>query len=205
MDKRTGNPALVLSAVLLTGCSTTPGWLPGEVREIVTPESVEATGISLYLQNMHSLATEKPDQQRKVFDTISKRADRSPTTTNRLGLALALATSGHPATDIGAGREMLRALLRDPALLLDTERQLAATFLNEIEARENLLGASAARESESTRAAAAERERLTQLLAATRADNEKLKQELLEAEEKLRAITSIERSIRERADDEIDP
>ena len=93
---------------------------------------------------------------------------------------------------------MLTELLLQPELLLSDEQVLAAVQLNmlrsrlsaETEARQ--AGTSATRTSERELAAARAQDELL------RSDNSRLRTELEEAEEKLRAITLIERSIRER-------
>ncbi len=194
---------LLAAAVFgLAGCGIASDWFPSREKQTDQPLVIEESEVSLYLRNMHTLATGTPDAQRRLFAEIQRRADRSPTTTSRLGLALAQATSGHGGTDIARGRATLESLLADPGLLVESERQLAGIVLNEIQLREQMAGASEAARRESIRGAAAESEQLRQSLAAERAQNARLAQALKEAEEKLSAITSIERSIRERSDDE---
>ena len=62
-----------------------------------------------------------------VFRSVAAAADTAPTTTNRLNLALALATPGHPSSNPAEAQRRLGELLsRDNALLPD-ERALALT------------------------------------------------------------------------------
>ena len=192
----------VFAAALLAGCSSAPDWVPGG-RQLATVEAanVEEAEVSIYLRTMYELASAPPEEQRELFATIERRADRSPTTTNRFGLALAQITSGHPGTDTDQGRETLRSLLAEDGLLVETERQLAIILLNEIDLRQRITDANDAERQSTLASSATERERLQQELAAARAEQERLADELRQAEEKLSAITSIERSIRERADD----
>ena len=82
--------------------------------------------------------------------------------------------------------------------MLPEERILATIHLQEVE--ERLILDTAARQQQQT--SAAEIARLdadsTQRLEAVQAENRRLRDELADAQEKLEAITSIERSIRER-------
>lgn len=189
-------------ALLGTACSSAPSWLPGRNTETVEPVSVEDSEISLYLRNMHQLATAVADDQRKIFAALERKAERSPTTTNRLTLALARITSGHPDTDVATGRTQLQTLLNEPGLLVETERQLVIVFLNELDQRDRVNGDAERRLSESLRETERTRDQLARQLAAANSNNARLETQLREAEEKLSAITRIERSIRERTDDD---
>ncbi|MEM7279093.1 MAG: hypothetical protein AAF385_13290, partial [Pseudomonadota bacterium] len=127
--------------------------------------------------------------------------ERSPTTTNRLVLALAEVTAGHPGTNLMKGRAALQSLIAEPGLLVETERQLVTVFLNELTQYERMTGSAESRANSELRAAQQERDQLARQLATVRANNAQLENELKEAEEKLSAITRIERSLRERSDD----
>ena len=72
--------------------------------------------------------------------------------------------------------------------------------LNEVEQR-LVLGAETRRlRSENSRSASTEEAAIEQRIATVEADNRRLRRSLAEAEGKLEAITSIERSVREQAD-----
>ncbi|MEM1261924.1 MAG: hypothetical protein AAGH76_05980 [Pseudomonadota bacterium] len=194
--------ATIALAVVLGGCSSATAWLPG--RNMPTTENpvVESTGVSHYLQSMHVLATANTEDQRRTFADLERRSKRTPTTTNRLALALARITPGHPGTNVAVGRAELERLLADPAVLVDTERELVVVMLSALDEQQRVAGTSV--EQVNTRLAntSVERDRLARELEASRARAVQLQRALREAEEKLDAITRIERSIRERTDDE---
>ena len=80
------------------------------------------------------------------------------------------------------------------------EIALATIHLKEVEQR-IVLGAENSRlRSENTRASNTEDEAIAQRIATVEAENRQLKSSLAEAESKLEAITSIERSIRDQPD-----
>ncbi|MEM8983407.1 MAG: hypothetical protein AAGC71_10290 [Pseudomonadota bacterium] len=193
--------ALALT-VILSGCTSAPSWLPG--RNIPTTETpvVESTGVAHYLQSMHVLVTADSEDQRRTFAELERRSERTPTTTNRLALALARITPGHPGTDVPLGRGELERLLADPAVLVDTERELVVVMLTALDEQQRVAGSSVERMSAELATTSSERNRLARELDVSRARAAQLQQELREAEEKLDAITRIERSIRERTDDE---
>lgn len=160
--------------------------------------NVETRSLGVYLETMQALVEGDPVLQAEVFDNAAAAAERAPTTTNRLRLALALATPGHAGADALEAQRRLAALLAAGDTLLPEERILATIHLQEVEER---LILDAAAEQQRDRSAA-EAARLsadnTQRLEAAQAENQRLRDELAEAQEKLEAITSIERSIRDR-------
>ena len=194
--------ALLALAVLASGCTTTSRWIPG--RNIATNETqiVEESEVSNYLAIMYRLGSGVPEEQQRTFSELERQAARSPTTTHRLALALARITPGHAATDVSIGRAELERLLAEPELLVETERHLAVVMLTELDQQQRIAGASVAPLNQALADASAERDRLIRELNASRARAAELQRELQEAEEKLDAITRIERSIRERTDDE---
>ncbi len=196
---------ILLLALLLTAvgaCSGMPNWVPG--RNIATSQTqiVEESEISNYLRIMHELVTAAPSDQQELFADLERRSARSPTTTNRLALALARVTPDHAATNVAAGRAELERLLADPALLVETERALVVVLLKELDQHSRIAGANAERHSQALAQANSDRDRLARELEASRTRAAELQRQLREAEEKLDAITRIERSIRERTDDE---
>ena len=79
------------------------------------------------------------------------------------------------------------------------ERSLAVIHLREVEER-LILGSEARRlRAESSRAERTEEAAIARRIAAVEAENRQLRQSLAEAEQKLEAITNIERSIREQS------
>jgi hypothetical protein len=196
------NAATLLLAAALTACSAFHG--AGGGREAVSSTAAEARptngaeGIAIYLQALRSLIEGDPVVQADVFRNIAAAAESSPTTTNRLMLALALATPTHPSSDEAKAQALLGELLATGDTLLPEERTLALIHLKDVEAR-LILDAEATRLQRAAAAATAGRnDRTTQQLQAALEENRQLKVALDDVRAKLDAITNIERSIRER-------
>jgi hypothetical protein len=196
------NASLALCA-LLAGCTSLgPPDTGREAPETVAPATRAsanvADGIGVYLQNLRSLIEGDPVVQADVFRNVVAAADSSPTTTNRLMLALALATPTHPGRDDARAQTLLRELLAASDALLPEEHVLALIHLKDVEQR-LILDAEAARLQQAVTAATAQRnDRSAQQLQAALDENRQLKLALDEVRAKLDSITNIERSIRER-------
>jgi multidrug efflux pump subunit AcrA (membrane-fusion protein) len=197
----------ILLLALLTGCSTVGGPFGGRVG---TPSSVqpsqaesaqgagEGEGLAIYLQTLRDLIEGDPVVKADAFRNAADAANASPTTTNRLNLALALATPGHPSSNPLEAQKQLGELLASGDALLPEERTLALVHLKEVEQR-LILNAEAQRLQRAAQAATAQRnDQSAQRLQAALEENRQLKAELEEAKAKLDAITNIERSIRDR-------
>ena len=192
--------AIVLWAAL-AGC-TSVGAADGErpTTNVAAPATVPGLGegVTVYLETLRSLIEGDAVVQADVFRNVSAAADAAPTTTNRLMLALALATPTHPASDPAQAQQLLSELLATDDALLPEEHVLALIHLKEVEQR-LILDAEAARLQRATAAATAQRkDRSAQELQAALEENRQLKAALDEARARLDAITNIERSIRER-------
>ena len=198
---RSAAPLLLCAA--LVACTAFNG--AGGGREAATPaapvigsEPEAGDGLAVYLQTLRSLIEGDPVEQADVFRGVAAAADVSPTTTNKLMLALALATPTHPSSDEAKAQAMLSQLLAAGDTLLPEERTLALILLKDVEAR-LILDAEASRLQRAAAAATAERnDRTTQQLQAALEENRQLKLALDDVRAKLDAITNIERSIRER-------
>ncbi len=159
---------------------------------------MDTRSLGVYLETMQALVEGDAVLQAEVFDSAAEAATLAPTTTNRLRFALALATPGHTGADPLEAQRRLAELLAAGDTLLPEERSLATIHLQEVE--ERLILDTAARQQQQT--SAAEIARLdadsAERLEAAQAENQRLRDQLADAQEKLEAITSIERSIRER-------
>jgi hypothetical protein len=148
---------------------------------------------------MSSLPQGDPASQAETFQAAKDAAELTPTTTNKLRYALALATPGHSGSDPVAAERHLSELLARPETLLPTERMLALIELKEVEQRLVLVAESkrlrddAVRDSSGDKLAAVNRR-----LAAESDENARLRKALDEARAKLEAVTHIERSINDR-------
>jgi hypothetical protein len=162
-----------------------------------TPQDVGP--VTPLLQMMSDLPRGDPARQAELFQSAKDAADLTPTTTNRLKYALALATPGYSGSDPVAAQRQLSELLARPETLLPVERLLALVELKEVEQRlvlqaENKRMRDDALHDESRDKLLA----LNRRLAAESDENVKLRKALDEARAKLEAVTHIERSINDR-------
>jgi hypothetical protein len=198
-------PSVLVSALVcvLAGCSSFGGDSGDRTSAPSTvfvdrPAAAGDGGIAVYLQTLRSLIEGDPVLQADVFRNVAAAADAAPTTTNRLMMALALATPSHPSSNAAEAQRLLSDLLARGDALLPEEQILALIHLKDVEQR-LILDAEAERLQRAAAAATTQRnDRSAQQLQAALDENRQLRAALDEARAKLDAITNIERSIRER-------
>jgi hypothetical protein len=193
---------MLLLALTLAGCETAGRWFKGQrTAEPADPIILGAPEANSYLADLYRLAAGDPATQAEIFADAESQATLTPDTRTRLRYALMLASAGHPGSDPQAAQSLLRELLAQPELMTQSELALATVFLEEAEAR-LVLDAEARRlRAEYTRAANTEQAAIERRIGQVEDENRQLRQSLEEAEAKLEAITSIERSIRERSEE----
>lgn len=180
--------------LLLSGCQ-----LPIH-RVAPLPAVIETNEnpVRTYLETMNALASMDPARQADEFYTVEREYTRAPTTSNTLRYAVALATAGHPANDLGEAKRLLETLLAMPERMTADERVLAAVVLNGTNAQLKL-------DAENRRLLATLDDRgrsqanSDKRVQAQIEENARLKRALAEAQQKLDAIKEIERSIIERS------
>ena len=193
--------ATVMLAATLSGCAQTQGWLnyirdsswlTGNKSGMDSHPTAEE-----YLIELSQLSSSDPVLQAEVFAEVKAAAGQTPNPSTTLQYALALATPGHPESDPEAAQSLLRELLTQPALMTPEEVLLATVYLKSTE-EFILLNAETRRlRASADRAQRTEAEAVNRRLVTVEAENRRLRRELEEAEDKLEAITSIERSIRQ--------
>lgn len=190
--------SLLVAVALLSGCSTATDWLKGHTtNRSDDPVILGAPESDVYLRELADLASGDPALQAEIFADATAAATLTPGPSTNLRLAMVLATPGHPEADAERAQSLLRELLAQPAMLTPGELALAKIHLNNAE-RLTVAETEARRLREaSSRAARTEEQAVSRRLATVEAENRRLRGELEEAEQKLEAITSIERSIRE--------
>ena len=192
--------AVLIAAVGVSGCESTSNWLKGRRTAEPTDEVVIGSSDSnAYLSELQSLASGDPATQAEIFADAESAATLTPGTSTQLRYALVLAMPGHSGTDPAAAQSIFRDLLARPEMLTSTETALATIFLNDVEARIVLDSETRRLRAENTRAATTEEAAIAQRISRVEAENRQLRQSLADAEAKLEAITSIERSIREQS------
>jgi hypothetical protein len=185
-------------ASTIGACAQTSEWLKGRrTAEAADPVILGAPGAEVYLKELYELAAGDPARQAEIFADAESAAMLTPAPNTELRFALVLATPGHPESDAEKAQSVLREVLAQPQLLTPAEISLATIHLNNVE-RLIVANAEARRlRISNSRAARTEEQAVSQRLANVEAENRKLRRELEDAEKKLEAITSIERSIRE--------
>lgn len=193
--------ALLFASLLLAGCAQIQDWLQldrrnsdsgGKILGAPTPEH--------YLDFMYRMIDNDPTVRAETFAEASAAIDATPGPASRLRLALVLSVPGHEYSDLARAQEMFHTLLADVELLTATERALTTIHLRELEQRQSLSREAEHLRADAAEAATSEREALERKLAGAEQERESLRRSLAEAEAKLEAITSIERSIREQAE-----
>lgn len=182
----------------LAGCTQTTDWLKGRrTARADDPVILGAPEADIYLKELYDLAAGDPATQAEIFADAESTAKLTPGPNTVLRLALVLATPGHPESSPEQAQSLLREVLAQTQLLTPAEISLATIHLNSVESF-IVANAEARRlRSSSSRAARTEEQAISQRLTRVEADNRRLRRELEAAENKLDAITSIERSIRE--------
>ncbi len=190
----------VIAVIVATmaGCTQTTDWLKGRrTAKADDPIILGAPEADVYLNELSELASGDPATQAEIFADADATATLTPGPNTQLRLALVLATPGHPGSNPEQAERLLREVLTQTELLTAGEIALATIHLNSVESL-IVANAEARRLRASTsRAARTEEQAISQRLASVEAENRQLRRDLEDAEAKLEAITSIERSIRE--------
>lgn len=200
MRKNGAQRIAVIGVIIATmaGCTQTTDWLQGRrTAKANDPIILGAPEADSYLNELYDLTAGDPARQAEIFADAESGALLTPGPNTELRFGLVLATPGHPESNAEKAQSILREVLAQTALLTTAEISLATIYLNNVE-RFIVSSAEARRLRVSTsQAARTEEQAISQRLASVEAENRRLRQELAAAEDKLEAITSIERSIRE--------
>ncbi len=190
----------VLTAAL-SGCGQTSNWLKGRVSSgTPDPQILGAPGLEAYITELRKIASGDPAAQAEIFADASAAAELTPSPSTHLRLGLILAIPGHPESNPKRAQSLLRDVLTQTILLTTGETSLAIIHLNAVERQ--IVGNAEARRlrAASSRGARTQEQAISQRLASVEAQNRRLRRELEDAQQKLKAITLIERSIREQDD-----
>jgi len=190
----------VFTVALLGGCAQTKEFMSG-LRKSPAPSGdagiLGAPDADQYLQELYRLAAGDPATQAEIYADARAASTLTPGPQTNLRYALVLATPGHSGSNPQLAQSMLREILTQTELMTPSEIALATIHLKAVEnlmvvdSEARRLRASTSRAAQTQEAAAAQR------LSTVEAENRRLRSELEDAQEKLDALTSIERSIRE--------
>lgn len=204
MRKRMATIAAALVAVSLFGCAQTGSWLDNfgsdERRSPSAPNEdliLGAPPTEDYLRDLADIASGDPARQAEIFADARAASQLTPNPSTNLRYALVLAAPGHPGSDPQLAQSMLREILAQAPLMTQSEIALATIHLRAVE--EMMVRESETRRlrESSSRAQRTQEQAVSQRLSRVEAENRRLREELTAAEEKLEAITSIEREIRD--------
>ncbi|MGI9249338.1 MAG: hypothetical protein ACR2QI_10005 [Woeseiaceae bacterium] len=204
MDKlkltRNASRIMLITVIVATmaSCTQTTDWLKGRrTAEADDPIILGAPEADSYLDELRALAAGDPATQAEIFADAESAATLTPGPNTSLRLAMVLATPGHAGSSPEKAQSLLREVLAQTELLTPAEISLATIHLNYVE-RFIVANAEARRlRATNSRVARTEEQAISQRLNSVEAENRVLRRELEAAEDKLEAITSIERSIRE--------
>ena len=187
-----------LVAASLSACVETSDWIKGRITS--SSEDAELVGapeIQVYVAELSRIASGDPAAQAEIFADATAAAQLTPSPATNLRLGLVLSIPGHPESNPEQAQSILREVLTQTILLTPAEISLAVIHLNNVE-RQIVANSEARRlRTSSSRAAQTQQQATSQRLTTVEAENRQLRRDLEEAEQKLEAITSIERSIRE--------
>jgi hypothetical protein len=196
-----GTRQLVVTILLVTalaGCSQTKSWMSGS-RSSPSDEQIilGAPDANEYLNELYLLTSGDPATQAEIYADSRSAATLTPDPFTSLRYALVLATPGHAESDPTEAASLLRELLSRTELLTQVEISLATIHLET--AQELIVLSTETRQlrASTSRATQTEEAASNQRLATVESENRRLRRELQEAEDKLDAISSIERSIRD--------
>ena len=189
---------IALVAAALSGCSQTSDWIKGRISSgSENAELLGAPEIEVYVTELGRIASGDPAAQAEIFADASAAAQLTPSPSTNLRFGLVLSIPGHPESNPQKAASILREVLTQTLLLTPSEISLAVIHLNNVE-RQIVTNTEARRlRDSSSRAAQTQEQAISQRLTSVEAENRALRRDLEEAEQKLEAITSIERSIRE--------
>lgn len=193
--------ALAATSTLLSGCGTTGkvgDWLRGKGADSGDEAAIiGAPSADSYLSDLYELNAGDARKQANIASDAESAARLTPGPSTKLKLALVLATPGHAGYDPARAAGLLREVLDQQPLLTAAETSLATIYLNSVERLSEAASEASRLRSASERAAVSEARAASSRISNLEAENRRLRDALAEAEQKLEAITSIERSIRD--------
>lgn len=196
-----GLAAVVAAMLALSACGTTSkvsDWIRGKSDDGVSESVIlGAPDAEAYLDELYLLATGDPAKQADIYEDAEAAARLTPGPSTRLRFGLVLATQGHPGADAARAQGVLRDVLDERELLTQAEIALATIHLRSVDQLVATDSAARQMQESTTRAARSQSQAMNQRIADAEAENRRLRTELAEAQQKLQAITTIERSIRD--------
>ena len=191
---------IAVALAILAGCTQTRSWMDGlRGDDNASGDTVilGAPPAEDYLEELYRLAAGDPAMQAEIYADAHSQATLTPGPQTTLRYALVLATPGHAESNPEQAQSLLRDVLSRRELMTQGEIALATIHLGNVEQQIVLANEARRLRESSSRAARTEEAAANQRLATVEAENRQLRRELEESEDKMEAITTIERSIRE--------
>jgi len=185
--------SLVPAVLTLAGCA---GW--PQSPAVQAERRIEPAGVGVYLTELERLNEGDSATRAEIYAQARGAFEDAPTTTHRFRLALMLGQPGYPWSDDAAAQRLLDELLAVPESLLPDERALAVVERHQIAQRLKLEADIERLKALAAEATSRQEDASGEQLRRAEEENRRLRAALEEAEAKLEAVTSIERSIRER-------
>jgi hypothetical protein len=198
-----GIATAIFALAIVAGCAQTRSWMDrmrGSDEPAEEPVIPGAPAAEEYLDDLYRLAAGDPATQAEIYAESESEATLTPAPQTSLRYALVLATPGHAEADPERAQRLLREILAQRELLTSAEIALATLHLGAVEQQIVLQNEARRLRASSSRTARTEEAAMNQRLATVEAENRQLRRDLEEAERKLEAITTIERSIREQGE-----
>lgn len=190
--------ALVATATL-AGCGATD-WIGDAITSSPSNETevLGAPDADTYVHELGRIAAGDANAQAEAYADAAAAAELTPGTTTNLRLGLVLAVPGHPHSDPMRAVALLNSVLNETELLTQAEISLAYIMLNSAERQANISRENLRIQSESSEVLSLTTRQAAARQTALEDENARLRAELADAQQKLEALTSIERDIRER-------
>ncbi len=190
---------VTLVVALLGGCAQSKEWMSSMRRSTSSSDDATILGApdaEYYLDDLYKLTTGDSATQAEIFADAESGFRLTPGLQTNLRFALVLATAGHPETNPERAQTILQELLTQTPLMTPAEVSLTTINLKSVEQQIALTSEARHVRASNSQAARTESASTNQRLSSVEAENRRLRQELDDAEAKLEAISSIERSIR---------
>lgn len=192
--------AITLVACALCGCAVRPPTPPAQAPAQPAPPTHAVTDLTPYLELLDEVASADTARVAALLGELQSQLTQAPGSRAALRHALALGAAGHDGSDPVEARRLLQALIASPGDLEPAERQLAQTMLREFDARVTLYAQLARQREEAETRLAAANEAHAKTLQASSAETARLRRALAQAEQKLQAITEMERELLEQVE-----
>ena len=193
-------PFVALLACALAGCALrapSPA-VPAPAQPAQTVPAV--TDLTPYFDLLDQMATADDAREAVLLGELRTQLVQAPGARATLRYAMALGSAGHKASDPVEARRLLQGLPASPGDLEPAEQRLASAMLREFDARVTLYAQLARQREEAEDRLAAASEAHARALQSNAADSARLRRALAQAEQKLQAITEMERELLEQVE-----